>query len=194
MRNCPTCGIPLQQNNLKFCPNCGIDLSAAASQPGSITHPIATILDPGEQMKKGMSYSAPLGLDKKTFFKKYSLGNKECVGAAIIGYICAATTAIFAVTGINENFNLFSLVDVAIFLSLSLLIHLFRSRIASIALLVYAFASMIVMIINVGVFGGWLAVAAGVSAVVGSFQCVKEWNAYQVRSQQAIPQSDIPRL
>ncbi|MEA4914631.1 MAG: zinc ribbon domain-containing protein [Christensenella sp.] len=194
MRNCPTCGIPLQQNNLKFCPNCGTDLSAAASQSGSTTHPIATILDPGEQMKKGMSYSAPLGLDKKTFFKKYSLGNKECVAAAIIGYICAGTTAIFAVTGINPNFNMYSLVDVGILLALSLLVHLLRSRIASVALLVYTIASMMVMIINVGVFGGWLGVAAGASAVVGSFQCVKEWKAYQARSQQSIPQSDIPRL
>ena len=194
MRNCPTCGIPLQQDYMKFCPNCGTDLSAATVQASAPARPVAARFDPGEQMKKGMSYSAPLGLDKKTFFKKYSVGNKECVAAAIIGYICAGTTAIFAVTGINENFNLFSLVDVAIFLALSLLIHLFRSRIASVALLVYALASMIMMIVNIGVFGGWLAVAAGASAVVGSFQCVKEWKAYQARSQQATPQSDIPRL
>jgi len=193
MRHCPTCGIPLEEETAKFCPNCGVDLSAFSSQASAPAQPAPAAYDPAEHMKKGMAYSAPLGLNCKTFFKKYSLGKKECVAAAILGYICAGTTAIFALTNISEYFNLYSLVDVAIMLTLSLLIHLLRSRVASVILLVYAVASMLVMVINTGVFGGWLGVAAGVSAVVGSFQCVKEWKTYQARTQPAA-QGAIPRL
>ena len=159
-----------------------------------LARPLAAGFDPGEQMKKGMSYSAPLGLDKKTFFKKYSLGNKECAGAAIVGYISAGFTAIVALTGMNDYFNIYSLIDVAIVVALCLLIQLLRSRVASILLLVYAFASVVTMVVNTGMFGGWMGLIAGISAVVGSFQCVKEWKAYQARPQSATPQSDIPRL
>lgn len=194
MRNCPTCGIPLQAANLKTCPNCGTDLSAASDLGGAQAQPFAAGFDPGEQMKKGMSYSAPLGLDKKTFLKKYSLGSKECKAAAIVGYISAGFTAIIALTGMSDYFNIYSLIDVAIVVTLCLLVHLLRSRVASIILLVYALISMVTMVVNTGTFGGWMGLIAGISAVVGSFQCVKEWKAYQARPQQATPQSDIPRL
>ena len=89
MSHCPKCGIPLQPENQKFCPNCGAQLPAAQDAAGTPAKPAAPSFDPGEQMKKGMAYSAPLGLDKKTFLKKYSQGRKECVAAAIMGYITA---------------------------------------------------------------------------------------------------------
>ena len=193
MRHCPNCGIPLQEENPKFCPNCGFQFSASPTPAGVSAQPASASFDPGEQMKKGMSYSAPLGLDRKTFLKKYSLGNKECTAAAIIGYITAGITAIIALTGINDYFNVYSLIDVAIVLTLCLLIHLLRSRVASIILLVYAIASMMTMVVNTGTFGGWMGLIAGISAVVGSFQCVKEWKTNQARSQSP-EQSTVPVL
>lgn len=193
MRHCPNCGFPLQEETPKLCPNCGFQFSAS---PASAVAPVQSAnesFDPAEQMKKGMSYSAPLGLDRKTFLKKYSLGNKECTAAAILGYISAGITTIIALTGISDYFNIYSLVDVAIVLTLSLLIHLLRSRVASIILLVYAIASTMTMLVNTGTFGGWMGLLAGISAVVGSFQCVKEWKAYQARSQSP-EQSTVPVL
>ena len=193
MRHCPNCGIPLQEENSKFCPNCGFQFSASPVPAVAPAQPASVSFDPGEQMKKGMSYSAPLGLDRKTFLKKYSLGNKECTAAAILGYISAGITTIIALTGISDYFNIYSLVDVAIVLTLSLLIHLLRSRVASIILLVYAIASTMTMLVNTGTFGGWMGLLAGISAVVGSFQCVKEWKTYQARSQSP-EQSTVPVL
>ena len=198
MSYCPKCGTSLQEENLTFCPNCGVRLPSAQDDAGTSAsaHAQPTVtpgFDPGEQMKKGMAYSAPLWLDKKTFLKKYSLGRKECVAAAIMGYITAGITSILAFTGVNDYFNIYSLIDVAIVLTLCILVHLLRSRIASILLLVYALASMISMLVNSGVFGGWLVLAAGISAVVGSFQCVKEWKTYQARSQSPA-QSAAPTL
>lgn len=193
MSHCPNCGVPLQPENQKFCPNCGTQLPAALDAAGTPAKPAAPSFDPGEQMKKGMAYSAPLGLDKKTFLKKYSQGRKECVAAAIMGYITAGITTVLAFAGISEYFNILSLLDVIIVLTLSLLVHLLRSRIASILLLVYALISVITSLVNYGVFSGWLVLAAGISAVVGSFQCVKEWKTYQARTQSS-EQSTVPTL
>ena len=192
MSHCPNCGVPLQPENQKFCPNCGAQLPAAQDAAGTPATPVAPAFDPGEQMKKGMAYSAPLGLDKKTFLKKYSLGRKECAAAAIAGYVTAGITTILSFINYGD-FSIYSLIDVAIVLTLCLLIHLLQSRIASVLLLVYALASMISMLVNSGVFGGWLVLAAGISAVVGSFQCVKEWKTYQARSQSPA-QSAAPTL
>lgn len=197
MSNCPKCGTFLEEENLKFCPNCGVPLPAEQDDAGTSAsaqaQPAETpAFDPGEQMKKGMAYSAPLGLDKKTFLKNYSLGRKECVAAAVLGYVTSGATAILSFVGFR-NFSLYSLIDVAIVLTLCLLVHLLRSRIASILLLVYALASMVSMFVNSGVYGGWLVLAAGISAVVGSFQCVKEWKTYQARTQSPA-QSAVPTL
>lgn len=183
MSHCPNCGAPLQGENQKLCPNCGFQFTPVVPVSAPVQPAATQSFDPGEQMKKGMSYSAPLGLDKKTFLKKYSLGRKECVAAAILGYVTAGITAILAFNGYNSYFSIYSLLDVAIVLVLSLLIHLLQSRIAAVLLLVYALVSMISMLVDSGVFAGWLVLAAGISAVVGSFQCVKEWKTYQARSQ-----------
>ena len=193
MSHCPNCGVPLQPENQKFCPNCGAQLPAAQDAAGTPATPVVPTFDPGEKMKKGMAYSAPLGLDKKTFLKKYSVGRKECAAAAIMGYITAGITTVLAFAGISEYFNILSLLDVIIVLTLSLLVHLLRSRIASILLLVYALISVITSLVNYGVFSGWLVLAAGISAVVGSFQCVKEWKTYQARTQTPA-QSTVPTL
>lgn len=182
MSYCPKCGTSLQEENLNFCPNCGVQLPTAQDAAGTPKTPVAPGFDVGEQMKKGMAYSAPLGLDKKTFLKKYSVGAKECLAAAIMGYITAGITAIVSIAGVGY-FDLYALIDVAVVLTLCIIIQLLRSRIASILLLVYAFVSMISMVVNSGVFGGWLVLAAGISALVGSLKCVEEWKAYQARSQ-----------
>ena len=193
MNLCPKCGVPLQPENQKFCPNCGAQLPAAQDAAGTPAKPAAPSFDPGEQMKKGMAYSAPLGLDKKTFLKKYSLGYKDCLAAAIIGYISAGITAIAALTNLVDFINVYAFVDVAILLTLSLLVHLLRSRVASIILLVYALCNVALMVINTGKFAGWWGILAGILAVVGSFQCVKEWKTYQARTQSS-EQSTVPTL
>ena len=193
MSHCPNCGAPMQGENQKLCPNCGFQFAPAAPVSAPVQPAATQSFDPGEQMKKGMSYSAPLGLDKKTFLKKYSLGRKECAAAAIMGYVTAGVTTFFALSGISEYFSIYSLLDVVIVLVLSLLIHLLRSRVVSILLLAYALISIIYMLVNSGVFGGWLVLAAGISAVVGSFQCVKEWKTYQARTQTPA-QSTVPTL
>lgn len=193
MRYCSNCGVPLQSENQKFCPNCGSDLSAVSNQVGNQTAPASAAFDPAAQIKKHSPDFAPLGLDRATFFKKYFAGRQNCVAAAILGYICAGTTIVLALTNWIDFINLYSLLDVIIILTLSLLIHLLRSRIASVLMLAYAAFNTISMLLNFGKFAGWLGIVAGILAVVGSFQCVKEWKAYQARSQ-STSQSTVPML
>ncbi len=193
MRYCTNCGVPLQNANQKYCPNCGSDLFAESNQAGNQTPPAPAAFDPAAQIKKHSPDFAPLGLDRATFFKKYSAGRQNCVAAAVLGYICAGSTIVLALTNWIDFINIYSLLDVIIILTLSLLIHLLRSRIASVLMLAYAAFNTVSMLLSVGEFAGWLGVVAGILAVVGSFQCVKEWKAYQARSQ-ATPQNTVPML
>ena len=184
MKHCTNCGAPIPESNPRFCPNCGQML---APENGAAYQSTPQVIDPGAQIKKGTAEHAPLGLDQATFLKKYSQGRKLCVAAAILGYISAGTTFVLSFADILEFVNIYSLVDVILLVILSLLIHLLRSRIASILLLVYALASIAIMLFNYGMLGGWLVVIAGVLAISGSFQCVKEWKAYLARSEASVP-------
>lgn len=187
MRYCTVCGAPLSDTNTKFCPNCGKDLQAASAPAAAPSQSAPAPISPAAQMKKRSPELAPEGLDKATFFKRYSRGRQNCVAAAILCYISAGITAVVALTNFIEFINIYAFIDVFVLLVLGLLIHLLRSRVASILLLVYALYNVVTMVISVGEFAGWWLLIAGVLAVVGSFQCVKEWNAYQARTQQPSP-------
>jgi hypothetical protein len=124
-------------------------------------------------------------LDKAAFLKTYSNGRRLCIAAAIIGYVCACTTTVAALTNFLDFINVYALLDAMILLALSLLIHLLRSRIAASLLLAYTVYNTVLMTIMAGVFSGWLGVIAGVLAVIGAFQCAKEWKEYRPRSNEA---------
>lgn len=176
MAYCTNCGSPLPDGNARFCTACGAEQKAPASSPGK-----------ARSSSKPSPLDAPPGLDKRTFFKLYSPGAKTCVGAGVLGYICAGITAIVAVTGIVSGFNITALLDAGITLALSLLIHLLKSRVASILLLVYAVSSIIIVLVSAGMFSGWLVAIAAVMGIAGSFAAAKEWKEYQLRTQGAAP-------
>ena len=184
MKHCTNCGAPIPESNSRFCPNCGRTLSP---EYWTANQPAPQAFDPAAQMKKGSAELAPLGLDQATFLKKYSQGRKLCITAAILGYVSAGITFLLSFTDILDFVNLYSLVDVILLVILSLLIHLLRSRIASVILLVYSLVSVLIMMINYGQFGGYLVIIAGILAVTGSFQSRKELKAYLARSQASVP-------
>ena len=185
MHYCINCGSKLPESNPKFCSNCGFNLSSESGQTTTTPPPAPVAFDPAAQMKKRSPDFAPAGLDKATFMKRYSLGRQKCLSAAILGYASAGITAVVALTNLLDYINIYSYIDVAILLVLSLLVHLLRSRVASIILLVYALCSVVIMVIDYGQLSGWWGLMAGVLAVIGSFQCVKEWKTYQARTQNA---------
>lgn len=187
MSYCTKCGADLSDETMKYCPNCGSNLISGSNQSNTSARPAATAPAQAGNAKKRSPEAAPLGLDKATFLKNFSQGKQQCVAAAIMGYIGAGVTFILSFTNFLEFFSLYSLIDVIILVTLSLLIHLLRSRIASSLLLAYALYNFIFMLVVYGKVSGWLIIIAGVFAVIGSFKCVTEWKAYQARNQAGIP-------
>ena len=187
MHYCDNCGVKLPEDHSNFCSNCGRAFTAAPSHSNQAPVQAAPTINPAAQIKKRSPELAPAGLDKDTFMKRYSLGRQKCLVAAVLGYISAGITSAVALFNFVDFINVYAFIDVAILLTLSLLIHLVRSRVASIILLTYALYNVIVMVMNFGEFAGWWGLVAGVLAVIGSFQCVKEWKAYQARTQTATP-------
>jgi len=176
MAFCTNCGSPLPDGNARFCTACGAEQKAPAAAPGSV-----------RRGNKPSPLDAPPGLDKRTFFKLYSPGAKTCVGAGILGYVCAGITAVVAITGVVSGFNITALLDAGVTLALSLLIHLLKSRVAAIVLLAYAVCSIIIVLASTGMFSGWLVAIAAVMGIAGSFAAAKEWKEYQLRTQNAEP-------
>ena len=174
MAYCFRCGSPLPDENSRFCTACG------AEQKPSQTS--------AKQAQRGSApvfIEAPPGLDKRTFFKLYSPGAKKCFGAGVLGYVCAGITAVLALSSIVPEVGIYALLDAAITLVLSLLVHLLKSRVAATLLFAYAIVSMLIMLISNGMFSGWLVALAGVWGMIGSFAAAKEWQMYQLRSQNA---------
>ena len=175
MAFCSNCGSSLPEEGMRFCPACG-----AAQTP-----PSAAAV---KQTRRGSApafVQAPPGLTKSEFYKSYSPGAKKCVGAGILGYICAGITAAIAVSGIVGSIGIAALLDAGIALVLSLLIHLLKSRVAATLLLVYAVVSIIITLATTGQFSGWLIALAAIWGINGTFAANKEWQAYQLRGQNA---------
>jgi hypothetical protein len=180
MEYCSFCGAPLPSETSQFCPRCGSAVSAAA--------PVASDSREAERNNRTMRRSrlplftnAPAGLTRREFVQKYSNGAKQCVSAAVIGYISAGITTIVIATGSINYINAMAFLDVAVILALCILIHTLKSRVASVILFIYAIYSIIVILIASGVFSGWLIALAGILALSGSFTCEKEWKMYLVR-------------
>ena len=185
MRFCTNCGNPLPEDAKKFCPNCGTEVQSGTTELALYVSPETS--GTKTKKKKPTPAEAPNGLSKAAFLKTYSVGRRNCIAAAIVGYICAGATTIVALTNLIEYIGVYALLDAMILLTLSLLVHLLRSRIAAVLLLIYAIYNVGAMLFQTGEFSGWLALVAGVTAVIGTFQCAKEWKEYQPRSGEARP-------
>ncbi len=184
MSFCPNCRAQLDDEAMNGCPACGAEQSTPAATPAT------------QQKAKRDSGSVfaevPLGLTKREFFKSYSRGAKKCFGAAIIGYISVGATAV-AATGAVPYFDNSAFLGANLVLILSLLIHLLKSRIASLILLVCAVLSVIIGFLTSGTFYGWIIIVEGILAVIGSFSAAHEWKMYQLRSQNAgSMNADVP--
>ena len=139
---CAKCGTALVDGG-KFCPKCG--------------HPAGV---PFAGTPRG---TVPAGVDKRTYFKQYADDSfyKGLRVAGILGYVCAGLNTVIAIL-----LSPLGLVDSAIFLGLTLGMHLGKSKVCAWFMLGYAVFSTIIGLILSGQFSGWLWIIAGVNAVV----------------------------
>lgn len=176
MRYCRRCGSPIGNDSSNFCHNCGAARSGAPAQPYPPAY-FAPHMPPGRPAPA----SAPPGLSRREFAGGYSANGKMCVAAAILCYVSAGATILLSLTEIL-GFTFYSLLDGAAVLTLGLLIHLLKSRVAAVLLLAYGVFNLIYSMIALKLVGGWLLIVAGVLAVVGAFGCAREWEAYRART------------
>ena len=105
----------------------------------------------------------PEGITKREYIKHYAgdTFHRQLKGAAIFAYVLAGINLLFALL-----VSLTALVDVVILLGLSLGMHLGKSKLCAIGLLVYAIGGMVFNLIVNGMLSGWLLVIMGVFSVM----------------------------
>ena len=157
---CPTCGTEIQPGQ-QICPICG------AKQPAGQAwgNPYANAAAPENRNISKSEFCRSCAPDKM---------RKNIRASAILCYVSAAVTAVFAIL-----FNPFMFLDVIIVLALGLLIHLKQSRVCAVLLLAYSLFNCAVMLLSTGRFSGWLIILAGVFAVIYTFQAEKAYQEFR---------------
>lgn len=153
---CRSCGKPME-DALLVCPVCG----AAQNDPKL----------------------PPPGLRRRQFYKSHFRCRRSLRMAGILCYVCAVLTL---VQGTLQGIGLWALVDLAILLFFGGLMHLLRSRPASIVICAYAAFCLLTVFINgfAGLFAlvvALLTVLAAVLGVRGTFCFANDWNQYCIR-------------
>lgn len=207
MIQCQHCGSQLAEG-VQFCTNCGTSLSQPAAgnqfyqeqqpqanqfnqQPqgnpyvqgnAGIPNPSNPYMqsnasNPYGQPAQGPTTQHMAGLTQAQFAKhpnmKKITGNIKAAG--ILFYICGGFTALtMFLTG-----NLLTLINIFIVVGLGLGVHIAKSRVCAIIVLVYSLYNLIYMLIATGRPGGYLIVAAGITAVIATFKYQKHWKLYQ---------------
>lgn len=156
---CPTCGTEVQPGQ-QFCAFCGAKLLADQAWGNPYANAAAV---------------ENRNISKAEFYRSHA-SDKMCKNiraSAILCYVSAAITAIFAIM-----FNPFMFLDVIIVLVLGLFIHLKQSRVCAVLLLAYSLFNCVVMLLSTGQFSGWLIILAGVFAVIYTFQLEKAYQEF----------------
>ena len=118
-------------------------------------------------------------MSKAEFYKQPALkkNRSNITACAVVAYFCAACTFIVNVVLAH---NIFGMVDVCLLLGLGLGIHLGKSRVCAIILLVYAGINTIYILLTAGRFGGYLILLCGIYAVIETFKIQKAWKEYEL--------------
>jgi len=93
--------------------------------------------------------------------------------------VTAVMTALSIVLNLFVYNNPYGLIDCALIVICSLLIHLLQSRVAAIILTAYAALNVIVVTIQTGRLGGWWIAVVGIYAIIYTFKFQKAWKEYK---------------
>ena len=130
-----------------------------------------------EPFAYGAQSASPRAATIKEFLKlpENKKLRRQINAAAIICYICALVTLGMMAAAEQPSMIL----DVAVVLILGLLIHITKSKVCAIILLVFAVVNTLIVLISAQQFGGWLLLLAGIFAVGATTRLDKLWKAYQ---------------
>ena len=161
---CPKCYAQIPDNS-QFCTNCG-----AATEASVRNTPLQNVPFVPEPVQEKP-------VDFKDFLTRFAPEEvrKSLRSASILAYACAG---ISAVANLVLGYPL-GLIDVAILLGLAFGMHIGKSKICAILLLVAAVAEVAYTLATTGNFGGWLWILAGVSGVMAFAKAEKMYKQFQ---------------
>lgn len=166
-RFCSHCGEELVPG-AKFCPGCGRVVGQSIPTHDQPRTPVYT--PPVNQTP----FQPPVAqqISKKQYRKvctneKYL---KDLKSSAIALYILTALNAVLAFVG-----NIYGLIDVAIYLVLTLGMHKGKSKACAIGVLLYAIFSIVVVLAMDGTVGGWLWIIAAIGGIKAFSVADKEY-------------------
>lgn len=131
---CPKCGAAIGAGG-NFCPMCGTP--AVVSGEGEPPAPAAQAI--------------PAGITKQEYFKQYA-GEGFYMNLKVTAICCYVLCGILGLTAL---LNPYALVDVAIYLGLTLGMHLGKSKGCAIGMLAYSILGFVVNLVATGMIGGW---------------------------------------
>lgn len=184
---CTNCGKEIV-NESASCPFCGAPVADAvpeAAQSNSFENMNQPSQQPAsEAWGDYTSVNAQPAVDrqsvtKKEFIAKYAPQNlkKNIKTAAIVCYICVAISAVAALVLLD---NPLMLIDVVVYLALTLGMHLGNSKICAILLLIFSVVECIISIVSFGTPAGWWLIIAAASAVSTFRKLDKEYNNFRL--------------
>lgn len=117
----------------------------------------------------------------KDFYKNYcsSTTKKNINGAAIALYICSGFTLVVSIAAIAFGLDIFAgALDAIVMLCLALGIHIGKSRVCSVIVLVYSIINLMFSMATTGRPSGWLIIIAGIYATIYTLKAHKEYKEY----------------
>ena len=184
---CPNCGkeITDESTSCQFCgaaittqaqPEFGNNYEAA--QPTAAFAGNPSVLQPPVDRRS---------VSKKEFIEKYAPVNlkKQINSAAILCYICCAITIGFSF--FTNEYWYYSLIDVAILLGLALGMHLGKSKVCAILLLIVSILECVITVVTMGTVSGWWLILASFYAVSAFNKLGKEYNQFLMEGYGTIP-------
>ena len=129
-------------------------------------------------------------LSKREFYKKYATkkDKSNIKGAAIFAYICAGVSLGLGL--LQQNYSV--IIDVALIAGLGLGVHLLRSRVCAILLLLYGFANSIFGLVTTGRLQGWWLILAGFMAVQSTFHFHKAYRLFRTENILPVEEPEMP--
>lgn len=117
----------------------------------------------------------------KEFYQSHCSQNikKNINASAIMLYVCSCVTLIlsFVATALGVDIMAAAL-DAFILLGLALGIHIGKSRVCAIIVLIYSILNCMYSIVATGKVSGYLIILAGIYATIYTFKARKEYNEY----------------
>ncbi len=132
------------------------------------------------QFQNAQPQYGPSPISKKEFRKLSQMKNYNvCIRcAAILMYFSFAVTLISAVL-----VNPLTIIDAILVLAMGLWLHISASKVPAVIIIVYGIYNLLVMIIMMHTFGGWLILLAGAIGAGGAFPLNKAYKNYLASGQ-----------